>query len=102
MTALKRRKVRAYQLRKKYNLTIAEVGRMRVKQHYGCAICRQIFSKTPHVDHDHETGEVRGLLCSRCNTRLGVLEDTDFVRAARKFLREHKLKSKATAYVSAV
>lgn len=48
------------------------------KQNGRCAICRVQFSKLPkkpHVDHSHVTGQVRGLLCGRCNQRLGMLGD---------------------------
>lgn len=40
-----------------------------------CAICFEEFVKTPHVDHDHETGEFRGLLCRACNWLLGNARD---------------------------
>jgi hypothetical protein len=55
---------------------------MEVEQRFGCAICGGPPSlkrggKVDHfdVDHDHETGEVRGLLCSGCNTGLGSFRD---------------------------
>jgi hypothetical protein len=40
------------------------------------------------VDHDHETGEVRGLLCFRCNTRLHILENKDIKNAAQSYLSQ--------------
>jgi Recombination endonuclease VII len=56
-----------------------------------CAICN---SKKPggfgtwSVDHDHKTGNIRGLLCSRCNIGLGFFEDSSVIlRAAEKYLR---------------
>lgn len=41
-----------------------------------CAICRQVSDGTLHVDHDHETGKVRGLLCFDCNTAIAKLGDS--------------------------
>jgi hypothetical protein len=43
----------------------------------GCAICGAPNSgaKRLHIDHDHETGKFRGLLCSNCNTTLGLCKD---------------------------
>lgn len=40
-----------------------------------CASCGDDFEETPSVDHDHETGEVRAILCRGCNTALGHLHD---------------------------
>ncbi len=43
----------------------------------GCAVCGRPPKpgKSLHVDHDHETGHVRGLLCFKCNAALGQLDD---------------------------
>lgn len=51
-----------------------------------CEICLQPIAKQPHADHDHQTGQFRGWLCAPCNLRLGVLENTAWVAAARKYL----------------
>ena len=54
-----------------------------------CAVCSR--EPTPgislHVDHDHETGRIRGLLCFRCNNALGDLEDDPaLLRVATRYL----------------
>lgn len=55
-----------------------------------CAICAREFpviEGTPHVDHDHRTGKVRGLLCSRCNMGLGGFDDNEvYLRNALYYL----------------
>ncbi len=62
-------------LRRKYGLTVKDYARMLEEQGGTCKLC----SKPPNgkaldVDHDHETGAVRGLLCSYCNRQLGHVE----------------------------
>ena len=44
-----------------------------IKQDYKCLICNRELSN-PQVDHDHDTGEYRGILCIPCNNGLGVYE----------------------------
>lgn len=45
------------------------------RQDWRCAICQSIPEKSLVVDHDHETGEFRGLLCDACNRGLGFFRD---------------------------
>ncbi len=71
---------RDYQLQKKFGLSRAEYERMLRQQGGACAICGSFDPGTNAkgqfcVDHDHATGEVRGLLCNRCNTGLGAFKD---------------------------
>lgn len=62
-------------LKSKFGITPTDYDRMLVEQSGGCAICgKPPTSRRLHVDHDHDTGKVRGLLCTRCNTSLGWLE----------------------------
>lgn len=67
---------RAYHLKNKYDITPELVDGMLREQGNCCAICRLWFTKTPHVDHDHKTGRVRGLLCNHCNSGLGHFRDS--------------------------
>ena len=68
---------RQSKLQNKYGLSIDKYNQMFINQLGCCFICGTHSSKFKRrlaVDHDHETGEVRGLLCPRCNKNLGVLE----------------------------
>jgi hypothetical protein len=66
-------------LRRKYGITQAEYDRMYREQGGVCAICGQSqktsISKNLFVDHDHKTGRVRALLCTNCNTAIGLMSD---------------------------
>jgi hypothetical protein len=82
-------------LRYKYDLTEAEFDAMLVAQGGGCAICRTSEPGGPYgrfnVDHDHETGRVRGLLCHGCNVALGILGDNaEAIRRVLAYLTENK------------
>lgn len=59
---------------KQYGLTIETYTQMAVKQSNTCLICGVPKTKKLVVDHDHETGIVRGLLCASCNMQLGWYE----------------------------
>lgn len=65
---------RARQLKSRYGLTPTAWEAMAAGQGYRCALCRRQTKLV--VDHDHETGKVRGLLCRACNTALGALGDS--------------------------
>lgn len=66
---------RANELCKRYGLTMSAYDAMLASQENACAICRAVFTKTPHVDHCHATGVVRGLLCFNCNRAIGHFQD---------------------------
>lgn len=73
---------------KKYGVSPDCFQLMLAVQQNACDICKEIFSKEPHVDHCHETGEVRGLLCSPCNKGLGFFRDSpEILESAREYLR---------------
>jgi hypothetical protein len=72
-----RRDYRAEHLRWAFGITQADYVDMLDAQRGGCAICgaRPVDGGHLHVDHDHSTGRIRGLLCFRCNNALGLLKD---------------------------
>jgi len=64
---------REYHLRRRYGIGQAEVEAMLQAQGGLCAACRT--DEPDHVDHDHKTGRVRGMLCALCNQALGNVRD---------------------------
>jgi hypothetical protein len=82
-------------LKRKYALTIQEYDAMLAAQNGVCAICNRPRpeNRTLHVDHDHGSGEIRGLLCFRCNNALGDFEEQYelFQRAANYLDRDDEL-----------
>lgn len=61
---------------KRYNLDIDGYNAILNKQHGACAICgNKNNGKSFHVDHNHQSNLIRGLLCSNCNMALGLLKD---------------------------
>lgn len=84
--ALQRRRTH---LRQSYGISDAEYQDLLEMQGGVCAICLNKPSAKLHVDHDHSTGTVRGLLCKRCNLALGLLDDNGYrmLRAAQYMRR---------------
>jgi hypothetical protein len=86
--------VRAAALRRNYGLTLSLFKVMLDEQEGKCAICELPFnSKTrrPVVDHNHEKGGVRGILCDRCNKGLGFFDDNPArLVMARIYIDTHK------------
>ena len=79
-----------YRLKFFFDITPAQYAALLVAQGGGCGICGQPpqpGKKKPHVDHDHETGAVRGILCGQCNTSLGLFnEDVRLLTRAAEYL----------------
>ena len=76
---------RDYHLRRRYGLTSQRVDELIAAQGGLCAVCK--VRPPEHVDHDHKTGRVRGVLCSGCNQGLGNFrDDTAALRAAIDYL----------------
>lgn len=84
---------RKQNLRRKYGITPEQYEKMLISQGNSCSICKIHESEygTFAVDHCHETNKVRGLLCSACNTALGLLKESiTIVDNLKKYLIDHK------------
>lgn len=87
-----KRRARAEHLMRKFGMTIEQYDAMLEAQGGGCFICgrppREDISL--HIDHDHSTGMVRGLLCFRCNNAIADFnEDPTVLRKAIRYLSVH-------------
>ena len=83
---------RAGHLMRKYGMTIEQYDAMLETQGGGCFICSRPTREdiSLHVDHDHSTGKVRGILCFRCNNALADFgEDPDILRKAASYVSWH-------------
>lgn len=84
---------RRSQLRRLYGLTPEQRDELLLAQGSRCALCRSDtpYGKGWHVDHDHKTGKVRGILCGHCNLMLGYARDNpSTLRAAIQYLGQDK------------
>lgn len=59
----------------RWGLLQADIDVMVKEQNNKCSVCGECFTRTPHIDHCHTTGLIRGLLCFRCNILLGMARD---------------------------
>lgn len=82
---------RAYRLKSKFGITIERYEEMLAEQGGVCGICERterIKGRRLAVDHSHESGRIRGLLCSACNQSLGHLgDDINGVMRAVEYLK---------------
>jgi hypothetical protein len=62
-------------LRCMYGISIEQYDLLFSQQDGACAVCHR-RERTLSVDHDHQTGQVRGLLCRKCNAAIGALGDS--------------------------
>jgi hypothetical protein len=76
-----------------YGLTIDQYNTMNIKQAGMCAICAgpPVHHKRLSVDHDHDTGQIRGLLCTECNSGLGFFKDSILIlERATQYLKRSR------------
>jgi hypothetical protein len=77
-----------HHLKSQFGISVETFESMRLLQGGKCAICKTKPTKRLHVDHDHDTGVVRSLLCMPCNTGLGMFrENPDRLDVAADYLR---------------
>ena len=86
---------RKSEIKYRYGITLEEYNDLLTSQNGGCAICK---TKTPggngdhfHIDHDHVTGKIRGLLCHACNIGQGYFkDDPSLLIASANYLIKHR------------
>jgi hypothetical protein len=82
-------------IKAKFGITSAEYEILLASQDGSCAICgttdfNYSRGKKPHIDHCHETGKVRGLLCGHCNIGIGqFFDNVSLLEKAIIYLKEH-------------
>lgn len=84
-------KSRNHYVKYKYGITVDQYNKMLEEQYDCCAICSTLFpggqKESFFIDHDHKTGQIRGLLCRECNLMIGhAKDDTDILRQAVRYL----------------
>lgn len=80
---------------RRYGITMQQYRSMWLRQSGACAICKQPErterNRLLTIDHDHVTGQVRGLLCSQCNRAIGLLQDDPkIIATAAQYVRENR------------
>lgn len=93
-----RRNWQGYTLRHKFGMTVEEYEAKSEAQGHVCAICSKPENgkRRMSVDHNHTTKAIRGLLCQRCNTLIGMaLESEEIINKAIAYLRDWEAKEKA-------
>ena len=90
------RSVKNTQLKSTYGVTLEFIEDMYDRQEGLCCICQsEVFINTTdkslqgYIDHNHDTLEIRGILCTRCNTGLGMFKDSpDILEKAISYLKD--------------
>ena len=83
-----RQTTKARDIKYLYGITLEAYEKLKKTQSNRCAICGVTPDKCLDIDHCHQTGTVRGLLCQKCNKGLGFFEDSiDLLSCAIKYLK---------------
>lgn len=80
---------REHYLKINYGITNDDYQTLLTSQNHQCAVCGDSPEYNLVVDHNHDTGEIRGLLCQPCNQALGLLKDSpEIIQSAQNYLKE--------------
>lgn len=86
---------------RKYHISVEQKQAIWSQQRQQCAICQcriELHGSGTHIDHDHTSGLVRGLLCRNCNTAIGLLCDSpETLHRAYEYLKDAKERESASA-----
>lgn len=74
---------------KRRGLTEEQFQNLLIIQNFSCAICMEKLIK-PQIDHNHITNQTRGILCIKCNTTLGRIENTNFYYKSQQYLQRYE------------
>lgn len=83
------------EIKRRYGCTLEQYNQMLITQSGKCAICDTLHNPAEkkgrlYVDHDHDTGAVRALLCKHCNSMLGYAKDSvETLEKAISYLKKH-------------
>lgn len=87
-------RIRNASYKSKFGMTLDDYNVMLIEQDYSCLICNIHESQLDRklaVDHCHDTGNIRGLLCNNCNTGLGRFrDDINLLTKAIEYLQQHR------------
>ena len=72
------------QIKQRYGISQEMFYLILAAQNNRCGICKTLFDskKRPSIDHCHETGRVRGILCQKCNTGIGMFLEKEYILSA--------------------
>ena len=82
---------KAESLQRWYNITLEQHKQMYISQNGCCAICgKPVEYNKICTDHNHMNGQIRSLLCCKCNCGLHYIEDREYMKKALNYLEETK------------
>lgn len=86
-------KIKDRDLKRNYNISLEDYNFLLKEQNNKCFVCKsqEVDKKSLAVDHCHKTGKIRSLLCRRCNTILGLVEEnSNLLDLLKQYIESNK------------